>query len=351
MTVPLHTVPRGRPPPLQPVTSWVAGAKEPIDWMVHNVLPTNALVILAGEPKRGMKSLSCMRLGLSVARGEPFLSQTVRCKRPVVYSFLEDGPKRVGQRFRALGVTEDEDLKNYFAGIGEEGLGDRGLDSMLDRVAASKQPMLWCLDPFVELEALVGIESENDPIAVAKLLKRIRGAVQESGSTALIVHHFRKDNEKMRGSTALNGACDGWIDVRHRGQNLTLWEFTLRDALPEPIGCEMVVTGSEEDPRFTFVARAADDMPKQSGRGRGGGSSSEPTADSLRKVLEAVHTAPARLWTQRDLAERSGVHRNTIGRVLDKLDAEGKVVKDGKGWRLYVPERGVMPGDGVGGVG
>ena len=317
---------RPEPFPSQaPVIEFVRRANKPPDWVVEGTLLANSLVIVAGEPKLGMKTVTMMRLALSVARGEPFLGRKVKCKRTVIFSFLEDGPIRAGWRAKAMGITEDEDLSKFIFTIGEE-----GLLGVIDKVRRATEPMVWIIDSMIELEAIEGIQNENDPIAIAKLLKKFRAAIQESGSTLIIVHHFRKDGDKMRGSTALNGAVDGWINSFTKGQNRVQLEFTDRDAVMKPIGLEMLVTGTEESPKFSFVEREVEETRRGRGRPKG------PSAETIKTVTGIVQNGPAqRLWTAESV-RKAGVElgAKTIEGALKKLVTDGLMVASDGGWRI-----------------
>ena len=242
-------------------------------------------------------------------------------------SFLEDGRYTGGWRARAMGVGDDEDLPNFYAADGEE-----GMLGMLDKIGRMK--LVWVIDSLAEMEGIEGIESENDSIAITKLFKRYRAPCLKTGSTVLLIHHFRKDGDKMRGSGAMNAAVDGWIESRSLGQNLVRLESTYRNAITTPEGVELVVTGPEDAPRFTFVSRDLEDLPKS--RGKNGGASRGVTSASLRKVLEVMSTVPGRWWTQGALEEAGAGNKRTVAKVLAKLVQSDQVAADSpKGpWQL-----------------
>jgi len=54
----------------------------------------------------------------------------------------------------------------------------------------------------------------------------------------------------MRGSTAINGAVDGWWQIGRKGR-FNIIETTLRDATEIRLGVEVV----HENGRFSFVAQ------------------------------------------------------------------------------------------------
>src|SRR4051812_47942951 len=76
-------------------------ADEPEDWVVEGMVNSSGLYIIAGEPKRSKKTLTCIWLSLCVAQGKPFLGRRTS-RRPVVYTFLEDGQRRIARRLRAF---------------------------------------------------------------------------------------------------------------------------------------------------------------------------------------------------------------------------------------------------------
>lgn len=79
--------------------------EEEIPWLVHNLLPSGGVSLLAAKPKCGKSTLT-RNLALSVARGDSFLGRAT-VQAPVVYVSLEEKRSFVFGHFRRMGVTNE----------------------------------------------------------------------------------------------------------------------------------------------------------------------------------------------------------------------------------------------------
>lgn len=277
-----------------------------VEWLVPGVLPASCVIIAAAAPKSG-KSLLAMSLGLEVARGEEFLGrQTTR--RRVVYVFLEDGRGRAARRFRQLGLTEEDDIE-FFA-LFEPAQ----IQSLLDAVEEAPEPLLVIIDPLIVMESQFGVKDENVALEIEKLFARLRSVVQKSRSTILLIHHFRKAGDVMRGSVALQGSSDGWWLLKREERSAVVKvSVTLRDAEDTEFAFEMVKDGDA----LRFEHRTLD-----------GGSSAKPRANPLR---ESVHSllldrSPVAL-SQADIASELSVKRGAVQSALTALEKSGYVTR------------------------
>jgi len=205
----------------------ISAAKE-VEWIVEGIIPSGALLILAGPGKRAGKSQLAIGLCKAVAAETPFLGRKVN-GGAAFYCNLEDGKPRTARRLKQHGIT-DQDINLPFWVLHE-------MDQLHAALAVMNNgsPKLVIIDPLSELELDSGINDENDSGQITGLFKPLRALVQETNSTLIIVHHFSKSKAMMRGSSALEAASDGWLEYsplikasKHDTRRRLSW--VLRDA-------------------------------------------------------------------------------------------------------------------------
>lgn len=309
-----------KPPSVASVDDFIRLARAP-EWVIEGILPARSLIIFAGLPKEAKKSLTALHLTLQVAQGEPYLGRQTNM-RPVMYSFLEDGFNRVGDRLRRFGMTDEEAAKRLrWRGTTSE----EGFWEACNRLRVCADPVLWVVDPLVELETLHNIEDENSAVAISRMLKQYRQLAQEKGHTIIFIHHKRKEGDLMRGSGALNGATDGWWDFTPgRGGTVTV-KSKLRDAHEQRFGLEI-----REDNRGQFVvtAKQAEEPPPKERSHRPNGDDSNDhvkVTKSARMIRDLLRARPTEFWTVASIAEEIGKHRNTVTNALQALEDMGQV--------------------------
>lgn len=204
------------------LTEILALGLTPMKWIVEDLLPAGGVFLWAGEPKHAKKTWTLMHLLLCVVHGRPFLGRRT-FRASVAYTFLEDGAARAGRRFHALGATDDASLD--FCTV----LSAEALDLLLAKLTEHKISAVVVIDTLTNYEVHAGVKDENSALAIEQLMKKLRAVVHATGSTFIIAHHFRKDGTTMRGSTALQGSCDGYFEV-YRKKDVLVAQATLRDA-------------------------------------------------------------------------------------------------------------------------
>src|SRR5438045_3731834 len=58
------------------------------------------------------------------------------------------------------------------------------------------------IDSLVRGEAILGVKEENHPLRVEPQLESLRALIAQTSATILLVHHFRKAGDRMRGTSA-----------------------------------------------------------------------------------------------------------------------------------------------------
>lgn len=279
-----------------------------VEWLVPGLLPAGSVIIAAAAPKTG-KSLAAMNLGLAIARGAEFLGRPTT-RRKVVYVALEDGRARVARRFKQLGLSEFDDLEFYalFDAAQTKGL--------LAAIEKSPEPLFVVIDPLIVLESQLDVKDENVALDIEKLFARLRSAAQKSRSTILLIHHFRKAGDTMRGSVALEGSSDGWwLLHRKKRSGVVRVSVTLRDAEDTETAFEMV----HEQDQLTFERHQ---LPAEEDDDSAG------TAERERIVALLQARSPATL-SQQALADALDMSKSAVQMHVAALEKAGRVSRPG----------------------
>ena len=301
---------------------------EEVEWLIDGLVPRGALIILAGEAKLARKTLLTMSLSLDIAEGQDFLGKKTQ-SGSVLFGNLEDGYKRSVRRFYQFGVREGLAPKNL-------SLLKKGgtLDYILEYIHEFK-PLLTVLDPVVELELQTGVQSENDAREVARMLKLLRDAAQDTDTSIVAVHHNNKAGD-IRGSTAFKGSCDGWWEIVYRRNKPRILRWTLRDG---PEGEVDIDVNFDDD--IVSVKTLSDfrkghstggGRQQQSKEGPGWSEKKLAVAEKIRKLLEGSEKAVSR----NEIVRRVRSSRRVVAEVLKQFEEDAVVKETGTGW-VYCP--------------
>lgn len=179
----------------------------PIAWVCRGLaLAPGAPVLLTGYGGTG-KTTFAQSLALSVASGEPFLSQYAVQRGAVTHLDYEQGRDLTRRRYQQLGVGElpyDAQRRLRFRAMPPLKLTDDGAYDAL--VAIARDQTLVLIDSYVAASAL---DDENGADARRPLdvLTRVSEA---TGAAVLVIHHSKKDRANgrtsARGSSAITDA-------------------------------------------------------------------------------------------------------------------------------------------------
>ena len=195
---------------------------KPIEWLVNDLIASGSFNLFCGDPKSG-KTFFLMEMGLCVATGQSYLNMPSQ-RRPVYYCFLEDAPQVIRNRAKALGGLtrmSPNDKYMFYTDYGIESV-KRGLDWL------KEEQGLLIIDPLAELFAEKGFD-ENKAPEVLKIFKEYRDLCHSIQGSIVIAHHYNKGGERMRGSTAMEGGIDGWVNVKkQKGEKKVHLDWTMR---------------------------------------------------------------------------------------------------------------------------
>ena len=214
----------------------LARVAQPVEWIVEDRIAAGGLYLVAGSPKLARKSWLMLHLVGCVARGAPWLGMRTHA-RPAIYVALEDGRRRVERRCALLGYASPAwDAAPCMAAFGLGALAR--IEAEL--ATGGPQPILAIVDPLAEIASSRGLD-EITAADMGNLLRPYREWAHATGATIILVHHYRKAGDMMRGHTALNAGCDGWCGVApaQGDADLLLLDWTLRDGRSGVTGARM----------------------------------------------------------------------------------------------------------------
>lgn len=199
-------------------TELMARTFEPRRWIVPDVLPQDALVLLASRSKLG-KSWLCLQLGAALATGGAFLGHSLGMGK-VVYVALEDDPASIQERLNLQGAPSNLSRLVFYDAIAPLNV-PQGMDQ-LEAWLKTERPKLCIIDTLAAAKS--GRLDENEAGAVADLVNPLRNLAHDYNTSVLLVHHHGKLTTgdavmDLRGSSALGAAADVCLALyRERGQ-------------------------------------------------------------------------------------------------------------------------------------
>ena len=188
----------------------IAKARDYVDWLVPEMLPSDELFVLAAGPRTG-KSLLAMLLAKAVASGDKFLGRV--CTRGnVLYINLEDSDTKIKIRQQAQGW--DADLPVWWLNRFKLSQTDQ-----LYQLAQELDIRLIILDTFSRIRDDSSLETSAE---VARYLEPLQNMANELKLSILLVHHTTKISienannldvfDTIRGSGAIRAVARGsWV--------------------------------------------------------------------------------------------------------------------------------------------
>jgi len=307
--------------PVSPAWRLAEDAPE-LRWLVTDLWSHDAVGIVGGEPKC-CKSFLALDLAVAVAAGVPCLRRFVVPDpgRVLLYA-AEDSPAVVRRRLEGIAAAAgmalcDLDIQVITAPTLRLDLeADR---RSLAQTIAHFRPRLLILDPFVRLHRI----DENVSGEVAPLLAYLRALQRRYALAVVVVHHAKKGAAQARGGQALRGSSEfhAWGDsnlyLRRQDDDLTLTIEHRAAPSQKPMKIELCQSGEA-------LALQVVDQPV----------SSQPAPRSLDERITTALAGAASPLPFAELRSRCRVRNATLYERLAALTADGRVVKDGEGYRL-----------------
>ena len=295
-------------------------------WLIEDLWAAEAVGIVGGEPKC-CKSFLALDLAVAVASGAPCLRRfrPARTGRVLLFA-AEDALHVVRARLagiaRAAGVAfETLDIQVITAPTVRLDLPED--QHRLRETVATLRPALLVLDPFVRLHRI----DENAAAEVAPVLAYLRDLERHFHTAVLLVHHARKGaaharaGQALRGSSELHAWGDSNLYLRRRGDTLCL--AIEHRAAPSRDG-------------LVVELRAQGDALALHMVDGGVVGERDPLPPSLALGARIEHTLAeaATPLTRRALRRVCRMRASTLGPVLARLVADGRVTRSPDGYRL-----------------
>lgn len=280
-------------------------------------IPAGGLVIFVGQP-RSFKTMAALQMMFSVASGKPWLGLPPARTGSALYVAEEGARKKVADRLATM-YLEHDPLRHQLLILHREGvtLTGAGWERVRATLDEMDEPAVVVLDT---LAALMDGD-ENSVADVRSALRPIQDLITDYGVTVILVHHVNKTGEgrmgnRMRGSSALWGACDGTLGFVRK-------EDTHGLATDEG---EVRVETKDDDPRvipfvydFETMRLLANEWPPLS------------EGALLAEVRQRQETGPVPL---EDLLSHFGVHRRILVNVAESAKQHG-LVETAPGYYKY----------------
>jgi hypothetical protein len=248
---------------------------DPIRWAVPGLLP-EGLCVFGGRPK-ARKSWLMLQMAIARATGGMFLGQELE-PSPVVYFALEDGPRRLADRLRALECPTN--VVGLIFQTGMPPIGRGGVEYVSEIVESSGAGLVVVDTISRALDRGVGRGVDQDKNAdMTSVLNPLQRFALEWGLALVVVDHLRKTGiqternpvEEVMGSTAKVGVSDTiWGLYRKKGEHRGQLSIVGRDVeerdlvvefQPTPAAWQMVgdaedVSRSEVQQRYLDALRS-----------------------------------------------------------------------------------------------
>lgn len=303
---------------------WLDAQEFPeLQWTVPGLIPEGYGVIVA-PPKAG-KSWFVANIGLAAAGGGKALRSINVPQRPVLYLALEDGPRRLQDRYRKLtdGAPIPEALESITEASRDEAL------AWIEEFATefAEQRPLIILDT---LGKVMGQKSSNQSAYAhdyeeGSRLKRIAAAMP--GGTLLVVHHTNKGQhddfqDAVSGTQGIAGVADFTMHLaRKRKSPQGFLSITGRDVTENEYAVTFQDNGLwtldggtlEAAAEAVEEARAEDkqnNLPKEQGQS-----------------LQILRNAGDEGMTATEFAKAAGIRPDTARKRLSRMADDGVIFK------------------------
>jgi hypothetical protein len=288
----------------------LATAKLEPDWLVEGAIPSGGVTFLVGRPG-SMKSWLAYDLAVAVVQRRPWLRfgvpRSVGSPCAMVLNFDNPGAE-CARRFLRLGLQPAD--RALFHSLGAHRPPD-GLPTILqlplafeplDAMVQTFRPDLIVIDSL--RQAHLGDESSSQEMAVVMSQAR---QLAGYGGAVIVVHHTRKNDGAMRGSTEIEAAADAIVDVDDR---VATWRKTRGWEMPDA----SVMFRLEDEGDLTFL--------------RGG--------ETLADLLETRGAL-----TAKEIAEGLGLQLAVAKTIIEKAEQRGLIVmrRNAQGDRAYALDR------------
>jgi hypothetical protein len=299
-------------------------------WRVKDLIQDKKIVIIAGNSAT-YKSWFSLLMGISVSSGKDFLGRFEVEQGGVLYIDRENSIPELKNRLRmlcrGLEIDSSEDLPMYF--LSEQAV---KLDNFSDRESLrqfiiEKNIKMVVVDVY---RRIISFE-ENDAGAVSKFFTdAMKPICEQTGACFLFLHHHRKgkhegdEKELLRGSSDLVNFVDGIIQIKRKGDKITLCQTKNRSGKELEPFCVNINTDEQTYLKFDV----SDENPYQS--------ISEKCAKDIVKWLSENNISNFKPKDIHDFVFTKGYKKNTFFEAIDDLVQKGLIEKIARGCYKFV---------------
>jgi KaiC/GvpD/RAD55 family RecA-like ATPase len=297
----------------------------PPQWLIEDLVVTESLVLLFGEPEIG-KTFLALALAMAVATGESWAGR--RVKRGTVVYVAAEGAAGIGVRVRAAKLVRQIAGKVgiYFVD-GPLHLIDRdrsngdlkNVQRLIDKIR-HLNPVFVVVDTLARCMLGADEDSARDMGLLIDAVDRIRRTL---GCTVLLLHHpvKRKNANIERGSGALRGAVDTVIRMARQSGRRIIECLKQKDAEHfRPIGLTVKIVDLGSNVTSCVVVPDGPEPEVSTGCLP----TSKLTANQ-RTALEALSQCPSGMSTLSEWRESVGAKERTFHRTVKSLTRLGDV--------------------------
>ncbi|MBR0315473.1 MAG: AAA family ATPase [Synergistaceae bacterium] len=190
----------------------------PIKWVVKDFIPSG-LSVLAGSPKIG-KSRLALHLALGVATGGCVLGKINVEQGDVLYLALEDTQRRLQERIKNSGLSENCDLERLTLTTRVPRQHEGGLEYIRWWLEEHKDARFVIIDTLQkfrkQLSNASNVYSEDYDV-----LSEIKALADEFDVAVFIIHHLKKAMQEdwvneLSGSQGITGAADTLLALKRK---------------------------------------------------------------------------------------------------------------------------------------
>jgi hypothetical protein len=319
-----------KPPKTVNIEAWDDIQDEPVEWLIHGILPRKAFTALYGPPG-SFKSFIALDMAEAIATGRPWMGNEIEQQGAVLY-ICGEGFGGMGARIKACQIHHSTPKGAPIYVIRHQ----LNLRSSAEDFNALMMAVVQLVETTgIEFQLLIidtlarafGGGNENDSDAMGSFITSM-GKIQEFLACALMVlHHSGKDLAKgLRGHSSLLGAVDTQLEIlRFEDQAKGIISLTKQKDGQDGIrhGFEMVeieISSSSLgfDPVVSLAVQASDEAANQaSKRGKsnsGAGKNQRLEMSCLENIVKSKGT-------------------------IKFIDGQQRMVADLEAWRLELRSR------------
>lgn len=198
----------------------------PPTWLIDGMV-TDGMTVVVGDPGSA-KTFLALDWALSIASGAPWLAESVT-QRNVLY-VTGEGTAGLPARRRSWITARQRDTAGFYCIPHPVNLLDPDDEEALSADVYATDAKLLVIDTLAR--CMAGDEnSAQDMGGFVSVLDRIRA---ERACASLVVHHTGVEGGRPRGSTALRGAADTLVHMKHDDGDVEMTCWKQKDAAPFP---------------------------------------------------------------------------------------------------------------------